>query len=44
MTKTMQLPPRTKFYGWDYNTDSAWGSKCEVWLDGTDQRKQARDA
>jgi hypothetical protein len=70
MTKTMQLPPRTKLYGWDYNTDrqlrmtgkewhayakrtefktergsdSAWGSKCEVWLDGTDQRKQARNA
>ena len=66
MTKTMQLPPRTKFYGWDYNTDrqlrmtgkewhayakrtefktergsdSAWGSKCEVWLDGTDVNKR----
>lgn len=58
--KTMRLPQRTKFYGWDYNkdcelrmtgrewheyakrdefktergSDSAWGSKCEIYLDG----------
>jgi hypothetical protein len=66
--KTLCLPPRTKFYGWDYNTDtqlrmtgkewhvyakrgefktehgsdSAWGGKVEVWLDGTDQHKSSR--
>jgi hypothetical protein len=59
--KTIRLPPRTKFYGWDYTkdaqlrmtgkewhqyakleefktergSDSAWGNKCEIWLDGT---------
>jgi hypothetical protein len=58
----MKLPPRTKYYGWDYTknqqlrmtgkewhqyakreefknergSDSAWGSNCEIWLDGTD--------
>jgi len=63
VTKTMRLPQRTKFFGWDYNkwvqlrmtgkewhayakrdefktergSDSAWGNKCEVWLDGTDR-------
>jgi hypothetical protein len=63
--KTVCLPPRTKFYGWDYTkdvqlrmtgrewheyakrgefktergSDSAWGNKCEVWLDGTDRNR-----